>query len=292
MTSETSSPTISEMVARLCDCGSGRAPGKCHDLPKPRSLALRAELHALAEAHLVAAFFPGLRPSPEAVEAYVLPVVRQIGSREDVHDELHAAIEQALARMGPEERLAPSRAWRERYPDRWQSVVRAVRGDEAAVERCFAASTLRAAILERLPFDHGLADELDGFPPSMSLSTALSLVIHPGVVWDRDDAALALDAFPRFRDDAFEVADRYAPTIVTPEHLVRVRQQIGIVSAALPLPGREAASRLLERAVREVSGDADHETHLACMLLQGYASMVWHQTVRPGGREGAARRSS
>ena len=263
-----------------CTCGSGRRADACHDQSPRRAWAMREVLQALGEGHDAALFFPWLRPPAGTADHLLAAAAARLGPCRGLTPELHAEVEAIVAGLDPDDLRAPSLAWRDRYPERWRVLARLAM-DEPALERTFAAGAVTGAIRDRMPVDPRRAGVVADIGSAIAPPAVLALVLDPSLVWDRDDATLALEAFPGVGAGKLRIAEEYAPRVVGDAHLERVRARIANLAATLP-DVEPRAARALRRAVRHTEEDEDAQVGVACLLLEVYAWAVASIDNRPG----------
>jgi hypothetical protein len=245
------------MDDNLCFCGSGRALLRCHKMPRRARRARRIELEVLGEAHDVAFLFPFMRPKDALIDEFAWRLVAEMGS--DTRDLSGAEAAAGVALLPHDERGRIIRMFSGRYPATWTSLCKKA-GDVAALETAFAASAVRAAVIDRFPPDPELLERLEEEEFNSPL-TAVALVLEPDQVWLYEEAAFV--AFP-------------APTRA---HLSRTRAQARRLAGWLPLEEFPRSSTMLREGCDLVRDD-DGAARVASLLLEKYTMLVRSKEAR------------
>lgn len=240
------------MHEELCICGSGRPFRRCHGLRGSERRHLKRELHALGEVHDLALLFPFVRPKGTAIEAFADRLAAEMG--DEPRDSTPAEVAEGVRLLSNGERRRLVRSWAGRYPDRWRKVCSEV-GDAGLAERALVASSVRAAVADRIVCPPAVVAELDGGALEGSPGAALALAIAPQAVWSYD-----------------EVLTRDDPTVTT-QHVARVRVQASRLRGRLPFAGLPRASATLMSGCRLVADDAA-AAGVAALLLEAYGVML------------------
>ena len=212
-----------------------------------------------------------MRARDDVLDAYAERVGAELREVEEIRQEW---VEDGVELLDSRERRRVVDHLRDRYPERWQSLSRAV-GDEALAERAAVASSVLAAILERQPPARELFELIEVMPPPASPCGVLMLLIDPHLVWERDDAVV-LGRLVRHTGDAqrfYKEIHQLADSRVDEWHVTRVRELAARISGQVP-PNLERACALLEAALEEAERDEDAARWVAGSLLAPYAELV------------------
>lgn len=251
------------MASAPCSCGSGRSFRRCHGDPANAF----ARTQALLEARQLAGLFPAVRLRSERVLHFAQRAAGQLGTVNEVPDELLA---EGIELVAACERRELVDGWATAYPDRWQSLCHAA-GDTAAAEREIVIGALDVAIAERQPVPRDLLAviESDRLRPAW----ALAIVLPPQCIWSLDEARAA-SAAAEGRDPA--AATRAVCEVATAlgleAHAARVRGLASNVAAELPVDGYPRASRVLVRGCDRVAQNLPFAREVLALTLSAYVT--------------------
>lgn len=259
-------------VEERCFCGSGRLTTDCHELPRHARRRRRAELDALAEAHDLAALFPGVRPCDAVLEAYAASTASELDPAEPAVPV--DAVEAGLLLLSAAERRRLVDTWVAAYHDRWRRIVEPV-DDVQLVERAVTAGAVRMLLLEHRPLPAALFALLEGGTFRHYPANALTLLVPPPAVWSMDEACAVLLLLPRparFDPGWFDAVEGHAGGCVGPEHVERLRRAGSRIAAQLPVVGLPRATETVAAGIAEIDADEGWAGAIAARLLALYAS--------------------
>jgi hypothetical protein len=255
------SPTVVG-VEELCVCGSGRLFRCCHGVGGRERRQRGSELRALAELHDLALLFPCVRPRGVAIEAFADRVAAGI---DKPRDSTPAEVAEGVALISVAERMRLVGCWRDRYPERWAKICASI-GDTVLAEQGLLASTVRAAIADRVVCPPEVVADLEDGRLERSPGAALALALLPPAVWSYEEV--------------------FAPNelAVTEVHVRRVRLQAARLRRRLPFQGLPRASATLIRGCELVDTNDDLAAGVAELLVDSYIVMFQARTARIGRR--------